>query len=292
MKMSHGVEFVAFWTLTKVVQLIPGWLADKIAAGLGSFGFYFMGKRRRITIDNLKRAFKDEKDDKEINRIAKKAFKNVAREVIEFSRAPIVKSKLDSYVVEHTGMEYVINISKYGRGGVLMTGHIGNGEYLGGWLAMKGFPIDFLVGQQHNKLVDNMFNDFRRTFGVGIIPVGISARHVIKTLRSNRMIAMMSDQHSPRGAIVVNFFDRPAATPKGPAAFAVKMKCPLIFGVLIRKKYNQFVALINPPIYPDENEDPEKEIQRLTQEYTTQLEQFIRQYPEQWMWTHRRWKLD
>jgi len=63
---------------------------------------------------------------------------------------------------------------------VLVTGHLGNWELLGGWVSAIGFPVDFLVGQQHNKKVDELMLSFRHSLGVGIIPIGVASRHVIK----------------------------------------------------------------------------------------------------------------
>ncbi len=292
MKISHGIEYIAFWLLVKAVQLMPGRLADKIAIGLGWLSYKILTSRRRIAQDNLKRAFGDEKSDEEYDRIVRQVFVNVARDVIEFARQPVIGlEKIHKYVVEQIGREHIDNVLKEKKGLMFVTGHIGSGELLGGWLATQ-YPMDFVVGKQHNPHVDRMFNSFRSAFGVGLIPVGLTARHVIKSLKENRIVALMSDQHSATGGTVVQFFGRPASTPKGPAAFAVKTGCPVIFGALLRERYDRFRAIIMPPIYPPNSGDKEKDVNYITQQYTSQLEELIRKQPEQWMWTHRRWKLD
>ncbi len=292
MKMSHGVEFAAFWILVKFVQLIPGWLADKIASGVGWLAYKLLKSRRNIAYENMQRAFKGEMADPEIDRITRIVFKNVARDLIEFARQPKIGiDKVDQYVYEQSGAEHIEKALEEGHGVMLVTGHFGNGELFGGWLARR-FPIDFVVGIQHNPYVDRMFNSFRSVFGAKIIPIGLAARHAIKSLKSNRVVILMSDQHSATGGTVIQFFDRPASTPKGPAAFAVKTGCPIIFGVLLREKYNKFRVILNRPIYPPKSGDKEKDIQWMTQKYSSELEELIRKHPEQWMWTHRRWKID
>jgi KDO2-lipid IV(A) lauroyltransferase len=293
MKIGHGLEYVAFWLLTRFVQLIPAGAADAVAVCLGKATYRLLSSRRKITIDNLRRAFKSSLDETEILRIARCAFINVAREAIEFCRLPrLSKAKMNRMVIEQTGLEYIKQANENEKGGILVTGHIGNGEYLGAWLVYQDLPVDFLTGVQHNPYVNRMFNDFRKTCGAGIIPVGVAGRHALRALKKGRIIALMSDQHSATASTVVEFFGRPAATPKGAAAFAVATNCPVIPGVLLRKKYNQFKAIIAPPIYPDKTIDKETEINNITQKYTGILEKFIRDYPDQWMWTHRRWKLD
>ncbi|MFH2035595.1 MAG: lysophospholipid acyltransferase family protein [Candidatus Zixiibacteriota bacterium] len=293
MKISHGFEFIGFWCLTKFVQLIPGWMADKLAAGIGILSYHILGSRRRIAIDNLTRAFSKDKSEIEIREIAREVFKTVARYTIDFSRNPVIAGgRLKSYVYEYSGFEYLTEALKEGRGVVFATAHFGNGEYMGGWLSAMGLPVDFVVGRQHNKHIDKMFSELRKAHGVGIIYANVSARHAIRALRDNRVIGLMADQHSASKGAIVNFFGRKAATPKGPASFCISNNCPMIFGVLIREKYNRYKILINPPIYPDSKADRKDDIVRILQEYTNQLEEIVRQYPEQWMWTHRRWKVD
>jgi KDO2-lipid IV(A) lauroyltransferase len=212
--------------------------------------------------------------------------------LIEFARQPLIGlKKVEQFVTAQQGREYIDQALAEGKGLMFVTGHIGNGELLGGWLA-KYYPIDFVTGVQHNPYVNKMFNSFRDVFGAGIIPVGVAARHALKSFKENKIVILMSDQHSATGGVVVDFFGRPASTPKGPAAFAVKAGCPIIFGVLFRERYDRYTAVINPPIYPPRTGDKEEDIKWMTQEYTSQLEAFIRQRPDQWMWTHRRWKLD
>jgi KDO2-lipid IV(A) lauroyltransferase len=292
MTISHGLEFAGVRILTRAVQILPGRLADILAAGLGRLAWLILTSRRRIAINNLKRAFKEEKSETEIHRIARSVFVNVARTSVEFARLPILKPDKISGMVTSEGKENLDRVLKEGKGSMLITGHFGSWELLGGWVAACGYPLDMLVGEQHNRRVDNLLVSFRKSLGVGIIPVGVAARHVIKSLRSNRMVAVVSDQHAASGSTVVKFFGRPAATPKGPAAFAVKVGCPILIGVLVREGYNRHHALILPPIYPPRSGDDENDIFEMTQTYTSCLEEFIRQSPAQWMWTHRRWKID
>lgn len=291
-KISHGLEYTAVYTLTRLVQIMPGRLADWLAIALGNLAYLLMTKRREVALNNLRRALGDEKGEGELARIARKVFINIARTLVEFARQPVLKKEKILEMIDAEGAEFLEQVNHEGNGAMLVAGHLGNWELFGGWAAALGYPVDFLVGQQHNMKVDELMNSFRRALGVGIIPIGVSSRHVIKSLRANRMVAVVNDQHSATGAVVVNFFGRPAASHKGPAAFAVKMDCPLLTGALIRKGYARHHAIVLPPIQPPKTGDEEKDILIMTQKFTDCLEAFIRQYPEQWMWTHRRWKLD
>ncbi len=293
MKTSHGLEYAAIWTLTKFVQIIPGRIADWMAVGLGKLTHLILASRRRIALENLKRSNLGITDEERLKEIVTKVFINIARTTIEFCRQPVYTSERILQMYSGTeGMEYLEKTQQDGTGAMLISGHLGNWELLGGWLKASGYQIDFLVGKQHNQKVDDLFVSFRRSLGVGIIPVGVAARRVIKALREGRFVAVVSDQHAASGGIVVDFFGRKASTPAGPAAFAVKVGCPILCGGSIRLGYNKHRAIIMPPIYPPNSGDIEKDIKAMTQVYSTQFETLIRKYPEQWMWTHRRWKID
>ncbi len=293
MKISHGLEYVVFWLLTKSVQIMPARLSDMIAVLLGKLAYKILASRRRIASDNLRRAFGQTKSDAEYEMIIKNVFINISRTTVEFARQPVFsRAEILKMIPESSGREHIDEALEKGHGLIFISAHVGNWELLGGWLTANGYPTDFLVGQQHNPYVDRLFDDFRAAFGVGRFQVGVAARHVLKSLRDNRVVAMVSDQHSASGGVVVDFFGRPASTPVGPAAFSIKTGSPVVLGVLIRRGYKRHRAIISRLIYPPDSGDNEKDTVWMTQQYTSLLEEIVRQYPDQWMWTHRRWKLD
>jgi len=293
MKISHGLEYVAIWSLTGLVRLMPALLVDYLAVALGKLSYVILISRRRIAFDNLERAFKGEKNHSELKAMVKQVFVNIARATLEFARFPVLKREdIMKMVYKSEGLEHIDKALKEGKGLVFVTGHFGNWELLGAWFVAMGYPTHFLVGEQHNPYVDKLMNKFRASSGVPMIPVGVSARHVLKALKQNRVVVLVSDQHSATGGTAVTFFGRLASTPKGAAAFAEIMGSPIVLALLIREKYNRHRAVIGPLIYPPGSGDKDKDITAMTQEYTSQLEAMIRKHPEQWMWTHRRWKVD
>jgi KDO2-lipid IV(A) lauroyltransferase len=126
--------------------------------------------------------------------------------------------------------------------------------------------------------------------GIGIIKMGVATRGVIKALRNNRFVAMLSDQDAGTDGAVVDFFGYPASTPKGPAAFALKTGAPVIMAFIIRKNNGKQRVILEEPIYIQESSNKEEDIRKLTQAYTSLLEDYVRKYPDHWFWPHRRWK--
>ena len=101
---------------------------------------------------------------------------------------------------------------------------------------------------------------------------------------------MLSDQDAGDDGTVVQFFNRPASTPKGPAAFALKMNAPIVMGFIIRGDDKRQKIVITEPIFIHKSKNKEDDIRNLTQAYTSVLEEYIRKYPDHWFWPHRRWK--
>jgi KDO2-lipid IV(A) lauroyltransferase len=101
---------------------------------------------------------------------------------------------------------------------------------------------------------------------------------------------MLSDQDAGDDGTTVNFLNRPASTPKGPAAFALKMNAPIILGFIIRTNKDKQKIIIEKPLFIEKSKNKEEDIRKLTQAYTSILEHYIRKYPDHWFWPHRRWK--
>jgi len=289
-KLSHEIEYIFTLMGVKVAQAMSFKMADRFGAGLGSFAHSILGSRRRIAFENLTRSMGDTLSDDEINAVVKEVFRHTGRTLIEFARmGEFVKAGIDNVTVDD-GLDYMREAHEYGKGAVLVSGHYGNFELFGAWAATRGFPTDFVIGVQHNEKVDKLLKGFRSEIGVGMIPVNKGLKGVFKALKANRFIALLADQHAPSG-VAVDFFGRPAATPKGPAAFASRSGAPIIPFVCRRERYDHHVLMAGKPIYPPNTGDGERDIVEMTQAYTKFFEDCIRQYPEQWLWTHRRWKI-
>ncbi|MFQ5454484.1 MAG: lysophospholipid acyltransferase family protein, partial [Candidatus Zixiibacteriota bacterium] len=116
-------------------------------------------------------------------------------------------------------------------------------------------------------------------------------RDVIKALHANQFIGIVADQHDPSEKLILDFFGRKATVPRGPALFAIKTGCPILPYLLRRERYDRHVIIPCKPIYPPDNKDLEAGIREMSLTYLKFFEDTIRKYPDQWMWTHRRWKI-
>jgi len=288
-RMRHRIEYLLIRGLGTLVQILPYQASIYIGSFLGDLAFSLIGVRRKVTLENLKKAFGQSLAEKEVRRIAREAYRNIGRGLVEYAMFPVLKKKLDK-LVKFEGLENFDRALTGKKGAVLIAGHFGSWELMGAATSQKGYPIDFLVGEQHNLLVDNLMNEYRQLMGIGIIKMGVATRGVIKALRNNRFVAMLSDQDAGKDGTMVNFFGYPASTPKGPAAFVLKTEAPIIMGFIIRQDNGRQKIIFEEPIYIRKSKNKNDDIRNLTQAYTSLLEEYIRKYPDHWFWPHRRWK--
>jgi len=288
-KTRYKIEYYAVLTLIFLLNIVPYRLALVFGDLIGFLAFSVFRIRREVTLDNLKKSFGDKYSDSEYRKIAARSYRNIARGFIEYGLFPSLSKKDLSDYLTIEGEENLKNIKESEKGVVLVTGHFGSWELMGAFVSSRGWPIDYLVGEQHNLLVNKIMNDHRRIFNIGLIEMGVAARGVFKAVKNGRMVCMLSDQDAGNDGVIVNFLGRPASTPKGPAAFAIKTRTPLACGFIIRNGARQRV-IIEPPIEFNPSGNKEEDIRNLTQKYTSLIEKYVRQHPDHWFWPHRRWK--
>ena len=274
--------------------MLPIWLLsirglDILGNGLGWFVFQVLRVRRKVVMDNLTRAF-PEKEKKELLGIGCRVYQNFAKMTVEYMRFPVMNKEHVLNMCQIANPEHFDWVLENGKGCVIIGGHFGNWELMGAHIAQSGYPIAYLVGKQKNKHVNTVMNENRAMMGIGIIQMGMAVRGVIKALRKNKMIALLSDQDARKDGVFVNFMGRKASTPQGPAVFALKTGAPILFCVAVRQP-NGTHRIISEvfPLDHLKGLTPEN-IREATQTYTSALEKMVRADPDHWFWMHKRWK--
>jgi KDO2-lipid IV(A) lauroyltransferase len=289
-KARHRLELLGVRILVALPRLLPFRAAVKLTGLLGVFAFDVFRIRRRVTLENLELAFGDLLSARERERIGRRSYVNFAKSMVEFASFGRLSRKRLTDLVSFTGVEHLDEALSRGRGVMAVTGHFGSWELLGAATVAYGYPADFLVGDQSNKLVDHLMNDLRREGGIGVIARGIAARGVFESLKDNKIVALLSDQDARRAGIFVDFFGTPASTYPGAAQFAYRMRCPIICCYIVRRDDESHEGVFRPLIEVRPEADKQEEVRRLTAAYTKEIERFVREHPEQYFWAHKRWK--
>jgi len=287
---AHRAEYVALRGAVAAMERLSFSTAGRIGARIGSLGFSPLNIRRDV-VERQLRAALPERDAADIERIARAAYAHLGRTSIETAILPSYSSAQIIDLFESVqGWELVEKKLALGKGLILVTGHLGNWELGGAYIAARGLPIDAVARHMANPLFDRYLTKTRERIGMTVIHDEDAVKRVPRALRTGHAVAFLFDQGAVGLASTwVPFFGRFAKTPRGPAVFALRLGAPVMFGVALRQPSGRY-QLSFEPIEIVETGDREADVDRIVADYSSVLERWIRRAPEQYLWHHRRWK--
>lgn len=250
---------------------------------LAKISYFALKSRREITYKNLKIAFPDYIEE-EIIKIAKACYINMTRNFVETFFMPQLLSKGKAEIIN----EEIMKEAYLEKKGVLLVSlHEGNWE-IGAYFGYQGYKMYHIVKRQKNPLFDTYINETRSAMGVKFIYKGDSPKKIISAIKEGAIISMLSDQYVDDTD--VTFFGQNTQAPSGVAVLALKYDVPIVFGYCLRDKNNRHQLILQERLYPVVKPNIKESVQATTQLYITKMEEVIRQYPEQWLWQHNRFK--
>lgn len=268
-----------------------GWrAASAVGAFIGGLGWRPLGIRA-ARVERTIRACFPEFDAARVRQVARESYRGLGRVAIEsivLSRAS--REEVLAAFTEPVGHELLVEGLAGGKGVILVAGHIGNWELSAAWMTARGHPIDAIAMHMMNPLSDEFFRRTRERLGMRVIFDDEAVRRIPRALREGRAVGFLSDQ-SAKGlaSTFVPFFGRPARTPRGAAVFALRDDLPMIFIAAIRGPDGRYAAHFERvPLV--RTGDRERDVEATVVRYTQVLERYVRKYPEQYFWQHRRWK--
>jgi len=258
-----------------------------VALRVSELYFIFNRKGRKAVENNLR--FIPTREDK--TRLPLKIFHSFGKCAADFASVPRFKNwRHFSKRLEIVNNEYLDKAYREGKGVIALTAHIGNWEWGGVALALKGYPTSAIVLLHQNPLVDRIFVKKREEKKVKIIPLGTSFRESYRRLKKGEVVAILGDRNIGGSGIEVNFFGKPAYLPKGPAALAYRTGASIVPGFVIRKKDNRYTLYFEPALDLYKGKDREEFIRVNTQKIAQVIEKYILLYPEQWVVFEKIWK--
>jgi KDO2-lipid IV(A) lauroyltransferase len=287
-QIRHVIEEKGLLLIGAILRLLPRSLSLKLGETIGCL-IYWIGIRRSVALENLAQAFPDW-PRRRIRGIAQRCYRHFGALLADFSRLPSLNKKDVAGFVEIEGLELLDKALRRGKGGVVVSGHLGNWELMGSSAAVLGYPVSYVVTGQENERVDELMDCFRRKTGVQIIKRREAIKGVLKALRENRLVAILSDQDAHEAGVFVPFFGREASTPRGAALFAIRSGAELIFAESYLQQSRKLKVIFQPVPREDLPDDFNAAADVLTGRFTRMLEDAVRRHPEQWFWMHRRWK--
>jgi len=286
----RDVLFALFKLWSFIIFLFP------IRAGLfggrclGRIAFLTLKKERKLALNNLDTAFRNSKSLKEKTVIVRELFENLGKNLVEVASLTKFNSgNIDKYI-ECKGLEVIQRFVREKRGGIILSAHFGNWEFLAHYFAIKGYRVNVIARRLRMQQFENALDRIRKLNKVSILYRDASPKEVIDLLKKNEFVGIMPDQDMDSvSGVFVDFFGKPAYTPNGPAVLSVLTGSPIIPCFIVRKSFGHQI-LIGEPLKLSASGDKKKDILENTQRYTTLIENYIRRFPSQWVWFHERWK--
>jgi KDO2-lipid IV(A) lauroyltransferase len=288
-RIKHLIEYIAVITLLPLLSIIPYRIRLKIGSLLGIILYYLYRKRRIVALNNISHAF-PEKDKKWQRRICKSSFRHLGKNAMEIIQLPKLNEKFlkKNFLIE--GEENFVEALNRERGLIVIAPHLGNWEFIAGYFGMKGYPVTAIMKRQSNPYLNRMIEKYRTNLNIGLIHKREARREVPKALKSNMLVGFVADQDAGNRGVFINFLGRPASTARGPAIFAIRNQSPAVLIVGFREKDQRCRIKISPFLDFDYKRGSKEAIVTNTQIWTEKAEEYIRRYPDQYLWAHDRWK--
>lgn len=274
-------------------KFLPYQVLDFISSILINIGFVFVVRQKRIAADSLKIAFVDEKTDSEIKSVVRECFFNLGHSMMEL----IYCMNHPDYVlkkVEFEGINHIKDALKKGKGVVAVTAHFGNFPLMMYAFAQKGYKVSSIVRPARDEKMEEFLSQRRTLAGLKSIyalPRRKCVDESIKALRNNEIVFIPLDQNfGSGGGVYVDFFGQQAATATGPVVFAKRTDAVIIPIFIVRKNKDKHRIIIERPLDLEDKDTDDKTVAHNIARITNLIESYIRKFPHEWGWMHRRWK--
>jgi KDO2-lipid IV(A) lauroyltransferase len=289
--MRRRLEFMLVWTVVKLLGWPPRRVARGIGALVGRIALLLTPRLRRAGDLNLRLAF-PQKTATERRQILRKLYRNLGWLLAEFCQMPGYTAQEAQSFIRYEGLEHYLAARDQGKGVLILTGHLGAWELSSFYHSLMGYPMSIVIRRLDNPLVDNLVNHIRCLHGNQVLHKDDFARGLLGSMRRGETVGILMDTNMtpPQGAFV-DFFGYPACTGSGMARVAMKTGAKVLPGFLLwEEATQQYVLRFGAPLNLPTSENAEADVLAHTALFTKVIEDYIRQYPDQWLWVHRRWK--
>ena len=236
---------------------------------------------------NLRIAFPD-MDETERKRLLVAQWDNLGRLTAEFQLMDKITPATGR--VEIVGGERLRAVAQSGKPAVLVSGHFSNWEVMAAVIVHLGVECQVTYRAANNPYIDRRIIETRRSYGVTLMAPkgGDGSREVLAAMAKGESVALLNDQKFNQG-VEAPFFGVMAHTAPGPTKFALRFGCPMIPMCVERTEGARFRVTIYDSIAPPNTGDRQGDIVQGVRNMNAFIEARVRERPEEWFWTHKRW---
>lgn len=289
-KLQNNAELIALRSLIGTIGALPLGTSMRFGKSVGRFFAKRFPKLQKTARRNLEIAMPELSADQR-NRIIIGTFESLGRHLGFVSHFRKFQHEDVRDLIELVGRENFEEVYARGKGVLFFTGHFGSWEVFNLLPPAFGYGMNILVRRIDNPLVEGFVDQMRTRFGSVTLDKTKSARTMFRVLKKGELLGILADLNvQEKEGVFVDFFGVPASTTTSIAKLALATGAAILpaFAVWEEEK-RKYVVYVEPEIKYDPDDDSDEAVQRLTQEITSVVEKFVRKYPEQWLWIHKRW---
>jgi KDO2-lipid IV(A) lauroyltransferase len=289
--MRQRLEYAAAWPFIKILGILPRPLAHAFGISLGWIIYFAHVRLRKVGMRNLSLAF-PEKTVAERARILRGEFTSLGRQLAEVCHFPrYTLSNVDDVVV-YDGLENFEAAFARKKGVLFLTAHFGGWELSAFTHSLHGHWLHVVMRPMDNVYLDRMIRQYRTLHGNKTVDKDDFVRGLLAAMKAGEVVGILMDTNmTPPQGMFVDFFGIPACTASGLARIALRTDAAVVPTFTIwDRALGKYRLRFDPAVELIRTGDLEADIAANTQKFTKIIEEYVRKYPEQWLWVHRRWK--
>jgi len=289
--MRERIEYWLVVAVASVLGRLPRPVARLLGETLALAVYWLCGRLRRVGKRNLGMAL-PELSAKEQERILHGVYRHLGWQLVEFCRMMRYTAENTRNWMRTEGLERYLAAEARGKGVLVITGHMGAWELSSFYHSLMGHPMGMIIRRLDNRRLDSFVNDVRCMHGNHVISKDDFGRGLLTSMRAGKTVGILMDTNMtpPQGSFV-KFFGIDACTGTGLAHIARKTGAAVLPGFMLwEPAERRYVLHFGEEVTIPHTDDVAGDILAGTQLCTAAIESWIRRYPDQWLWIHRRWK--
>jgi KDO2-lipid IV(A) lauroyltransferase len=285
----HLAEAGVFDALALVAAHAPAGVRRAAAAAIGTVHWALDARHRRVALDNVGLAYGGAMSPQHARRLVRASMRHLALVAVETMALPRYLDGDAREQVRVEGFEHLRDAHGQGKGVIGFTGHLGHWELMFTLFGRLGIPSAGIVRPLDNPYLESQLTRLRTMTGNRVIDRRRALRQALTVLREGGFICILIDQRPKRGGVRVPFFGTDAFTTEGLAQLALASDALVIPGFTVREADGSWRMVLEPTVPVVRTGNAEADVYRITADCTAIVERWVRRYPDQWLWTHRRW---
>jgi Kdo2-lipid IVA lauroyltransferase/acyltransferase len=289
--MRRKLEYAAAWPFIKILGLMPRPFSRAFAIAVAQVVYLLHFRLRQVGMRNLEMVF-PEKSVAERRRILRGVFTALGRQLAELCQFPRYTPENIDEVVVYDGLENYERAYAEGKGVLFLTAHFGGWELSAFAHSLHGHWLHIVMRPMDNEYLDRLLQQYRTMHGNKTVKKDDFVRGLLAAMKAGETVGILMDTNmTPPQGIFVDFFGIPACTASGLARIALRTGAAVVPGFTIwDTALRKYRLRFDPALELIRTGHLEADIAANTEMFTKVIEGYVRKYPDQWLWVHRRWK--